>query len=124
VAFKSVLGAVGRDGNDERIGAAVGEMLRVLKPGGRLLFAENLKGTRLHSALRRWLVPWGSSWNYISLERMRAFLVGFSEVEMHTYGFFGCFLKDHPLTRKADEALCRRDPSPRHYMCYGMARKA
>ena len=123
VVFKSVLGAISRDGHRERAEAAVAEMLRVLKPGGALLFAENLLGTRLHRGLRRRFKRWGTSWNYVTLERMGELLAAFDEVDLHSYGYFSAFFREHPLGRKADELLCRRDPSPRHYMCYGVGRK-
>ena len=123
VAFKSVLGSVGKNRQDEKIDAAMAEALRVLKPGGMLLFAENLKATRVHLYLRRRLNRWGSAWNYLSLERMRALLAPLEELELHTYGFWGCFWKDHPLTRAADALCCRRNPSRRHYMCYGAGTK-
>ncbi len=123
VVFKSVLGAIGRSGHDENIDAAIAELYRVLKPGGVLLFAENMRATRLHAALRRRFKRWGNSWNYATPERMRALLARFAALDLHTYGCFSCFRMDHPLTRRADELLCRKDPSPRHYMAYGAAEK-
>ena len=123
VVFKSVLGSIGKNGEDARIDAAMAEMLRVLKPGGTLFFAENLAATRMHLSLRRRFNRWGAAWNYLTLARIRTLLANFDAPQLHTYGFWGCFLKDHPLTRVADALCCRKDPSARHYMCYGIAKK-
>lgn len=123
VVFKSVLGSVGRDGHDERMEVALSELRRVLRPGGVLFFAENLSATRVHRAFRRRFSRWGTQWNYLSLPRVKALLQGFSQVEMHTYGLFGCFMKDHPLTKWLDETCCKKEPSEAHYMCYGAAVK-
>lgn len=123
VAFKSVLGSIGKNKQDEKIVAAMAEIERVLKPGGTLFFAENLEATPFHLYLRRKVNRWGAAWNYVSLPRMAELLSNFSPVELHTYGFWGCFLKDHPITRTADRWMCRKSPSHRHYMCYGVAKK-
>jgi len=37
----------------------------VLKPGGWLLFAENLKGSMLHRLLRKTFVRWANYWRYL-----------------------------------------------------------
>lgn len=64
VTFKSVLGAVGAHGRFDRIEQAIKEIHRVLKPGGVLFFAENLRGSWLHRQSRAWFVPWGKAWYY------------------------------------------------------------
>ena len=60
IVFKSVLGALA---TKERQVRAMREIHRVLRPGGTLLFAENLVGSRLHTWLRSRFVPW-DSWRY------------------------------------------------------------
>jgi len=91
VIFKSVLGGVGRDNHPERQYAAVGEMHRVLKPGGKLLFAENLRGSLLHQYLRGWFVRWGASWRYLSVDELHNLFALFSSLSVRCYGFFGAF---------------------------------
>lgn len=58
VAFKSILGTIGRNGQIEQQAKAISEIHRVLKPGGILLFAENLAGTALHRFFRK-MTKWG-----------------------------------------------------------------
>lgn len=123
VVFKSVLGHVGRDGQEQRIPLAIGEMRRVLKPGGLLLFAENLDASALHRFMRRRFVRWGKQWNYLTLPRLREYLAPFATVELHTYGFWGCMAKDRWYSDLADRLCCRKDVSENHYMCYGWAKK-
>ncbi len=53
VAFKSILGTIGRNDQRDSTGKAISEIYRVLKPGGILLFAENLTGTALHRLLSK-----------------------------------------------------------------------
>ena len=62
VFFKSVIGALGI--KDRQL-AAMHEIHRVLRPGGRLFFAENLQGTRAHIWLRRRFVAWNTYWRYL-----------------------------------------------------------
>lgn len=91
VCFKSVLGIVGRNDSLANQRRAVCEMHRVLKPGGLLLFAENLTASPLHQLLRRRYVSWSSAWRYVRCSELSDMLAIFSHVEMDTYGFFAVF---------------------------------
>lgn len=86
VIFKSVIGALQ---TKERQMQAICEMHRVLTPGGVLLMAENLVGSRLHAILRSRFVPWEHRSRYIDLEDDGDLFALFDEVELETWGFFG-----------------------------------
>ncbi|MCB9276499.1 MAG: methyltransferase domain-containing protein [Lewinellaceae bacterium] len=68
VTFKSILGVVGARQRYDKIEQAIQEIHRVLRPGGLLLFAENLpQGGILHRKARHWFVPWvNRSWRYLT----------------------------------------------------------
>lgn len=92
VVFKSVLGAVGRYNRADAQQKALEEMCRVLKPGGILFFAENLRGSRLHRWARQFFMPWGKSWRYVGLEEMAQFLAIFAASTLKSTGFFAAFI--------------------------------
>lgn len=127
VVFKSVLGGIGRDGAFERQRAAVASMYRALRPGGRLLFAENLRASPLHRSLRRRFTAWGSRWRYITIDEMREFLEPFASVRIASAGFFATFGRSEPqrtalsvLDRVAFSAIV---PPAWRYIVYGVATK-
>lgn len=91
VTFKSVLGGVGRDDHYEKQRAAVREMHRVLRPGGMLLFAENMRGTALHTLLRRLFVSWGGQWRYLSVPEVREALGIFRRTSLSYAGVLATF---------------------------------
>lgn len=126
VMFKSVLGAVGRTSAIQQE-AAVRQMYAALKPGGYLLFAENLRGSRVHRALRRHFVSWGTSWRYVSLQEMRHYLRCFSRVTLETCGVVGTFGRTEAQRRilgRVDRALLSPLLPPAwHYIAYGIAQK-
>lgn len=95
VIFKSILGGIGRDGHSEKQEQAIQEAYRVLKPGGYLLFAENLKGTFIHMRARKLLIKWASYWNYLGIERMKEYLKPFNYYIYQTFGFSGIFSRGH-----------------------------
>jgi len=83
VIFKSMLGALG---SKERQLQAIREMHRVLKPGGVLLFAENLRGTAVHRFLRRRFVPWDRYWRYLDLHADRDLFAPFGRIREGSTG--------------------------------------
>lgn len=84
LAFKSMLGALG---TKERQLMAMREMYRVLKPGGVLLFAENLHGTGLHQWLRKRYVAWENYWRYLDPVTDSDLFASFRQVDEGTTGF-------------------------------------
>lgn len=127
IAFKSLLGGVAWDGDASRQEAAVRAMHRALKPGGVLLFAENLQGSLLHQAARRRFVKWNEIWRYVSIEEMLRYLAPFSRVEYATTGFTAIFGRTPALSRvlgKLDGAIFDAVAPPHwRYIMYGVARK-
>ncbi|MCB1095322.1 MAG: class I SAM-dependent methyltransferase [Verrucomicrobiae bacterium] len=127
VVFKSILGVVGARGQRERQAEAMAEIHRVLRPGGRLLFAENLRASRLHQTARHWFVPWGKSWTYVTLEELRELLGVFKSVDLRSTGFSSAFVPKPEFLRTIcaamDDSLLRCVPKNWNYVGYGHAIK-
>jgi SAM-dependent methyltransferase len=88
IVFKSVLGALMKK---ELIETSFKEMHRVLKPGGELLFAENLQASAFHRWARKKFTKWGSNWYYPSLSEIATMLDEFKETDMKTLGVLAAF---------------------------------
>lgn len=88
VVFKSVLGGLGAEDHIDRIQQSLQQMHKALKPGGRLMFAENLN-TPFHHFLRTAFVRWGRRWNYLGRDELLASLPSFSKIEYGSTGFSG-----------------------------------
>lgn len=127
VIFKSVLGGVGHGDAVERQRAAIASIHGALKPGGRLLFAENLTGSGLHKFFRRHFVRWGNGWRYVTIEEMRDFLRPFSTLTYDTTGVLGTFGRSEPQRRmlaQVDRAALNAAVPPHwRYIMYGVATK-
>jgi ubiquinone/menaquinone biosynthesis C-methylase UbiE len=126
VAFKSVLGHVTLHQKDNGQKRAMDEMYRVLKPGGLLLFAENLAGSRIHRFLRHHCVGWGSSWRYVPLKAVPELTSAFRDVRYRTYGFVACFGRSERQRRCLALVDVLLDPLLRaqaKYILFGYARK-
>ncbi|HTX57368.1 MAG TPA: class I SAM-dependent methyltransferase [Candidatus Acidoferrales bacterium] len=126
VTFKSVLNSIGHDGAIDRQQQAVAAMYRALRPGGRLLFAENLVGSPLHGLLRRTYVPWGARCRYITTDEMRAFLAPFSQVRYGTAGFLATLGRSESQRQAlsvVDRVIDRAIPPAWRYIIYGVAVK-
>jgi len=129
VVFKSVLGGLG--GADPALpGVALDEIRAALRPGGILLWAENLRGNWLHRAARTlaYRIRRVPIWQYLALRRLRELLGSrFAEVELHVGGVLavlGTSEAARDRLARADQALFDRIvPASWHYMAYGCARR-
>ena len=91
IVFKSIIGGIGRSNNKEAQDTVFREIYKALKPGGKLLFAENLVASPLHIHLRKRFVNWGDSWRYITISELNFFLRDFDKIQIHTSGVVGTF---------------------------------
>lgn len=127
IAFKSMLGGVAWDGDAARQARAVQSIYSALRPGGVLLFAENLRGSPLHQLLRRRFVTWNDVWRYVTIEEMLGYFTPFSNVDYDTTGFLGLLGRTPQLSRafgKIDGAIFDRlAPRSMRYIMFGAARK-
>lgn len=123
VAFKSMIGALSMK---ERQAQAVREMHRVLKPGGILLFAENLHGSALHGLLRKRFVVWDHYWRYLDPVADRDLFAPFSSLEDHTTGCIanlGRSERQRDLLARLDAVLLPLVPRTSRTIWYGVAIK-
>jgi SAM-dependent methyltransferase len=127
VVFKSLLPAVGINGRLDRRAKAIESMFDALKPGGRLLFAENLAGSPLHRYARKRFVPWGERCPYLELDDVARLLARFQRVEYETTGFLGAFGRSEAQRRALamfdQSVFAAMIPPAWRYVVYGIARK-
>lgn len=119
VSFKSVLGGL-RDRNKQTI--AVDEIYRVLKPGGILYFAENLKASKLHQLLRKKFVNWGDSWLYLDYDEKEILFSKFKTKDFSSYGFlaiFGYFKIIKSILSYIDQFINPIISSNKRYILFG-----
>ena len=125
ICFKSVLGGIGYGDNRPDQEKAVRNMYRALKPGGYLMFAENLTATPVHQLLRRKFNRW-NTWRYITIAEAIDFCSDFSEVRFRCFGFFGTLGRNERQRRvlgRIDEAIDWLLPDSAKYTISVVARK-
>lgn len=93
IIFKSILGGISRDNNLPLAKEAIDNMQAMLRPGGTILFAENLRGSAFHRLARRLFVKWGDSWNYLTVSELEELFSDFEHVEIKATGFATAFSK-------------------------------
>lgn len=126
VFLKSILASVARNNQKELQKKAVHSIYQSLKPGGKLLFAENLTATKVHSFARKKFITWGVHTRYVQLEEMLEFLKDFKTITYETYGFFGAFGRTEKQRRvlgKLDTLLNGLIPQKWNYLVIGTATK-
>lgn len=124
VFFKSVIGALG---SREKQATALREMHRVLKPGGALLFAENLHGSPLHVRLRKRFVAWDHYWRYLDPVQDRGLFAPFARLEDDTTGVLanlGRSEGQRDLLARVDAVLRPLVPARQRTIWYGVAHKS
>ncbi len=127
IVFKSIIGGIGRNGNIEQQQKVFDQIYKALKPGGKLLFAENLIASPFHQRLRKRFVQWATYWRYVSLDEMPKFLAKFSSHDLQTTGVLATFGRtetQRKLLATIDEAVLNKIcPEGWKYICYGVAVK-
>lgn len=105
IIFKSIIGGIGRGGkgNQQKV---FSEIHRALKPGGQLLFAENLVASPVHRWLRKKFIRWGNEWRYVTIDEMKSFLSVFRVYEIKTSGVLATFGRNE----KQRSILCLAGP--------------
>lgn len=91
IVFKSIIGGIGRNGNKTIQKKVFEQIFKALKPGGLLLFAENLAGSPAHKFFRKKFVRWGNEWRYLTLDEIQEFLTPFADVKVMANGCLAAF---------------------------------
>lgn len=127
IVFKSIMGGIGRNNNFNQQQKAFDEIYKALKPGGKLLFAENLSASMLHRWLRKNFVKWGDSWRYITIDETTNLVRKFSTSSIYKTGVLAAFGKSEQqrnFLSGLDNALLNKVcPAAWKYITYGIAQK-
>ncbi len=126
IIFKSVLGAIGSFHQPEAIQQSIQNIYDALKPGGKLLFAENLKSTFVHQMARKYFTHWGARWYYPTFGNMMDWLSIFQTVNYQCSGWLSAFGRNEAqrkLLSKTDHLVEKIVPESKRQIMYGVAQK-
>lgn len=126
IFMKSILPTIGANEHKELQEKAISEIYKSLKPGGFLLFAENLEASQLHSFARKKFVPWGDKVRYLKISEINKMFESFTELNFKTTGFlalFGRNEKQRKVFGKLDDIFENLTPKSWRYIVIGIARK-
>lgn len=126
IIFKSVLGAIGSHENKEAIQTSINNIHRALKPGGQLLFAENLSASYMHTVARKHFTSWGERWYYPSLADIKDWLTVFNTYNYRCSGFLSAFGRNETqrnILAHLDSCIEKLVPHSKRLIVYGVAVK-
>lgn len=127
IIFKSIIGGIGRTGNSEKQQIVFNQVYKALKPGGKLLFAENIIASPMHQFLRKRFTKWNDYWEYLTVNKINQLLESYSSVEIKTTGFLGTLGRNESqrnILATLDNLLFNKIcPSSWKYIAYGIAEK-
>lgn len=126
IVIKSIIGGISRSGHDELQQKVIDECYKALKPGGKLLFAENLEASAFHRSARKKFTKWGGEWNYLKFKNVPQLFSHWKKVHFETVGFLATFGRSEKQRRflgKIDKLLKPITPKKLRYVVYGVAEK-
>ncbi len=91
IFFKSILGGIGRNGNVEMISKSFDSIYNALKPGGRLYYVENIRGSKiLQWFRRRFSTASHNGWNYLEQQQLMQYESQFIPIRRSSFGYIAC----------------------------------
>lgn len=126
IVMKSIIGGISRLERDELQQKVIDECYKALKPGGKLLFAENLESSMLHRFARKKFIKWGGDWNYLKFKNVPKLFSRWNKLHFETIGFFATFGRSEKQRRflgKIDKVLKPLTPKKLRYIVYGVGEK-
>ncbi|MDR1904254.1 MAG: class I SAM-dependent methyltransferase, partial [Treponema sp.] len=127
IVFKSIIGGIGRNNNIQMQEKVFTEIYKSLKPGGKLLFAENLIASPLHQFLRKKFIRWGRDWRYIALNELSRFLSPFKSYKNEVTGILAALGRtewQRNMLAYIDQLILNHIcPDNWKYIVYGIAEK-
>jgi SAM-dependent methyltransferase len=126
IFLKSILSSIGSNDRKDLQLKAIREIYKSLKPGGKLLFAENLSATSVHNIGRRIFVKWSKSLRYSSKKEIMEYLSEFKNIETRKIGFLGALgrnEKQRSYLGRIDKIFQKVIPNSWKYLIIGVAEK-